>query len=1052
VTFAICNGAEQGAEFDEIVSEAEFVPEMGLEAVKTAAEKKNSLGLNIHTGGRVYAHKSVKKEGYTTKQAWTGKKGHYYLGPSRRRIGAGFGRRRRTITIVKKGKKSRGVHRLLTAGKKGKRVTHLTPKNVPKAAPKKISQHTKNKLGKIEIKKILKIKPGKSRRKSAKKAPAKKKHSRKKHTKKKATCKDKRKGHYTRWKYKYKTYSSRCAWYKQTKKCHYSWTRRHCSKTCRNRGNDSRWGKNKFRTVLRKKMTFASRCAYTLYNRLRFQGQNKKHACTKNRWIARSCQFTCTGKGFDKLGQTRNCPTLKPLKKSSGKCPKANAKGKQEVSGNCLKRGLKVGSLCDGDGECGTNPGRRDINNCWWISGHRGKYRRGSQGADMYEVTALPSGKPKKPKPYTVWVSVVESKTRMTWCKYYKSRKMCRTRKMWMSRQCANTCNMCGKAVCSNQYPSRPFHRNKYYRKKFSSRCAYYKARADWYKGYCKQRKRQHKRYRCGSYYNHKKRFCMKTFTGKGRDTLRNNKTRRQWTFTPSFYHQYSSRCAYYKHFGYCSNHSRSWAVRKCSKTCTGKGKDFYTTKWKGWHAKIVSRKTYKGGRCEWYKSRGYCKRSRSWMNRSCAKECGFCKSKSQPKGKIHHSTKSEAHPKYSKARKAALRAKAKKQAEKAAKKHKYAEAKAKYRAREARKRALEKKAKASKKEKADKKARAAEKSAKRAEKRMKKAKEQHAKRKAEKAKKVEIKVKKENERRKKAERAAEKLAKKRAAQHRKRQENKAKRAAEHAHKNTVVLRQRCRTDTYWDGCTAHPISWYPRCTSGGSRTGAWSYCGSIFTGKAQCRKRTCWNARWYKYKHRWALWESSSWGESVAWNDDSLMQRDREADRLVDEVRDEAERMKDASMDQQDPMEEDLDEDRDNEDDDEEDRRQDRDDEDFRGDEDLSTTSSEVGRCVKIKKVTKSKAKKVKKSKAKHCGCTGKDHSIDMATFYALEAVADDELTQQMNDESSTKATKCRQWTSGGTLQWCYIPLGCPAKGSHVGRVAAAFYKGKVRKYCTRH
>merc|ERR1711959_429329 len=260
--------------------------------------------------------------------------------------------------------------------------------------------------------------------------------------------------------------------------------------------------------------------------------------------------------------------------------------------------------------------------------------------------------------------------------------------------------------------------------------------------------------------------------------------TRRQWTFTPSFYHQYSSRCAYYKHFGYCSNHSRSWAVRKCSKTCTGKGKDFYTTKWKGWHAKIVSRKTYKGGRCEWYKSRGYCKRSRSWMNRSCAKECGFCKSKSQPKGKIHHSTKSEAHPKYSKARKAALRAKAKKQAEKAAKKHKYAEAKAKYRAREARKRALEKKA------------RAAEKSAKRAEKRMKKAKEQHAKRKAEKAKKVEIKVKQENERRKKAERAAEKLAKKRAAQHRKRQENKAKRAAEHAHKNTVVLRQRCRTDT----------------------------------------------------------------------------------------------------------------------------------------------------------------------------------------------------------------------------------------------------------------
>jgi len=237
---------------------------------------------------------------------------------------------------------------------------------------------------------------------------------------------------------------------------------------------------------------------------------------------------------------------------------------------------------------------------------------------------------------------------------------------------------------------------------------------------------------------------------------------------------------------------------------------------------------------------------------------------------KIFHGTKNEPHPKYSKARIAMFRAEYKIQAEKDSKVHKYSELHAKYLAREARKRALEKKAKHAKKvakEKAFKKARAAEKAAKRAERRMKKAKEQKAKKKVEMAKKAEIKFKKAEERRKKAERRAEKLAKKRAiqekkdkklqkerdAKHRKRQEKRAKKAAERAHKNTTVLRQRCRTDTYWDGCTAHPISWYPRCTSGGSQTGAWSYCGSIFTAKAQCRKRVCWNARWYKYKHRWA-------------------------------------------------------------------------------------------------------------------------------------------------------------------------------------------------------
>merc|ERR1711988_2003575 len=66
---------------------------------------KNKRGINKLTGTYGYrshtlkADGAVKSPGYTVKQARVGKHG-YYLGPSRRRIGAGFGRRRNVPFVV----------------------------------------------------------------------------------------------------------------------------------------------------------------------------------------------------------------------------------------------------------------------------------------------------------------------------------------------------------------------------------------------------------------------------------------------------------------------------------------------------------------------------------------------------------------------------------------------------------------------------------------------------------------------------------------------------------------------------------------------------------------------------------------------------------------------------------------------------------------------------------------------------------------------------------------------------------------------------------------
>merc|ERR1711939_767796 len=67
---------------------------------------KNSLGVNRILGKRKFHSKYQTREGmeglvrppgYVTADTSQGPQGHYYLGPSRRRIGAGFGRRRRHI-------------------------------------------------------------------------------------------------------------------------------------------------------------------------------------------------------------------------------------------------------------------------------------------------------------------------------------------------------------------------------------------------------------------------------------------------------------------------------------------------------------------------------------------------------------------------------------------------------------------------------------------------------------------------------------------------------------------------------------------------------------------------------------------------------------------------------------------------------------------------------------------------------------------------------------------------------------------------------------------
>jgi hypothetical protein len=87
-------------------------------AMKNVKPYTNSLGRNMITGKKVtktdngmadtsHWHyiggtKYVKPPGYAWEDAYVGPHGHYYLGSGRRRIGAGFGRRRAPVPLTKK--------------------------------------------------------------------------------------------------------------------------------------------------------------------------------------------------------------------------------------------------------------------------------------------------------------------------------------------------------------------------------------------------------------------------------------------------------------------------------------------------------------------------------------------------------------------------------------------------------------------------------------------------------------------------------------------------------------------------------------------------------------------------------------------------------------------------------------------------------------------------------------------------------------------------------------------------------------------------------------
>jgi len=90
-------------------------------AMRNAKAFTNTFGRNMITGKKVtktdngmadtsHWHyiggtKYVKSPGYAWEDAHTGPHGHYYLGTGRRRIGAGFGRRRAPVQLTKKDKK-----------------------------------------------------------------------------------------------------------------------------------------------------------------------------------------------------------------------------------------------------------------------------------------------------------------------------------------------------------------------------------------------------------------------------------------------------------------------------------------------------------------------------------------------------------------------------------------------------------------------------------------------------------------------------------------------------------------------------------------------------------------------------------------------------------------------------------------------------------------------------------------------------------------------------------------------------------------------------------
>jgi len=141
---------------------------------------KNSLGVNRILGKRKFRSKYQTREGmeglvrppgYVTADTSQGPQGHYYLGPSRRRIGAGFGRRRRHIKPPSKKKlalaKRELARRKITRELKKKKLVKS------KKPPPKVKKLMKWAKGiHFSLKKSLE---NKAKKKKAEKAAAKKK-------------------------------------------------------------------------------------------------------------------------------------------------------------------------------------------------------------------------------------------------------------------------------------------------------------------------------------------------------------------------------------------------------------------------------------------------------------------------------------------------------------------------------------------------------------------------------------------------------------------------------------------------------------------------------------------------------------------------------------------------------------------------------------------------------------------------------------------------------------------------------------------------------------
>lgn len=136
---------------------------------------------------------------------------------------------------------------------------------------------------------------------------------------------------YKRNTYEYKTYKNRCEWAKENKYCKSSkWYRSNhyqlrCKKTCTGSGKDTYRNNRSFRTIVRVRKEWSSRCAYFKSHHSNGYGSN----CKSSSWVKRNCPKTCTGKGKDKWVRPyrSNRAKIKSTKTYNGYCGWRKARG-----------------------------------------------------------------------------------------------------------------------------------------------------------------------------------------------------------------------------------------------------------------------------------------------------------------------------------------------------------------------------------------------------------------------------------------------------------------------------------------------------------------------------------------------------------------------------------------------------------------------------------------------------------------------------------------------------------------------------------------------------